>query len=536
MNKIATYLNEHLIGEVITEGAELSAVAVDGGVLLERPEMVAHVANTSDVRKIARFCWQLAEKGHVLAITPRGAGTNGTGAAIGSGVIVSEQKYMNRIVGVDIKQRLIHAQAGAPYLGVVMALSTHRGLTLPNTSHDGMRGTIGGAIASGAVGFLHGRYGTVGSAVQQLEVVLASGEVFQTGRLSKRDLSAKKGLQTLEGEIYRQIDNLITDNTELIKAIAARSGYDSAGFSNIVDVKRSDGSFDLTPLFVGSQGSLGIISEVILKAQFARHEFSVVIGAYKTIAEAREAADTAVTQKAIEVQLIDGRILAHAGRQGKKRSYAPSECYKGALMVAIFDDYGAKARERAAKKLARELKKTTGPVKLTEVVYSVPEMAELFGLRGTASSPATPGEVAPGLFSGIWLSTVQLDTFLTEIKKIEAEYGIALPIWADIRSGFVDFLPLFDMKKVSDRQKLVKILSEIATLINKFGGSLSGQGGDGRIKTMVNQKLVSEEEAKLYSQIKSIFDPHSILNPGIKQEISAKELVSQLNAWSRGVV
>lgn len=535
MNKIATYLNEHLTGEVITEGAELEAVSVDGGVLLERPEMVAHAANTSDIRKIARFCWQLAEKGHVLTITPRGAGAGGMSAAIGSGIIVSEQKYMNRVVGIDVKQRLIHVQAGAPYIGVAMALSTHRGLTLPYTSPDGFRGTIGGAIASGAVGFLHGRYGTVGDAVQQLEVVLASGEVFQTGRLSKRDLNAKKGLQTLEGEIYRQIDNVITDNADLIKTLSGRLGYDTAGFGNIAEVKRKDGSFDLTPLFVGSQGSLGIISEVIMQAQFARHEFSVVMGAYKTITEAREAADLAVAQKAIAVELVDGRILAHAARQGKRREYAPVECYKGALMIAVFDDYGAKARERAAKKLAREIKKSTEPVKLTEVVYSASELAELFGLRSVAMAPSVPGEVIPEVFSGMWLSTVQLDTFLTEVKKLEEAHAVALPLWADVRSGFIDFLPLFDMKKVSDRQKLVKILSDIAVLIQKFDGSLAGRSGDGRLKAAVSQKLMSEDEAKLYRQIKQIFDPHNILNPSVKQEIPAKDLVSQLNAWSRSV-
>ena len=204
-------------------------------------------------------------------------------------------------------------------------------------------------------------------------------------------------------------------------------------------------------------------------------------------------------------------------------------------MIAVFDDYGAKARERAAKKLARDIKKSTEPVKLTEVVYSVSELAELFGLRSVAMAPSVPGEVIPEVFSGMWLSTVQLDTFLTEVKKLEEVHGEALPIWADVRSGFIDFLPLFDMKKVSDRQKLVKILSDIAVLIQKFDGSLAGRSGDGRLKAAVSQKLMSEDEAQLYRQIKQIFDPHNILNPGVKQEIPAKDLVSQLNAWSRSV-
>lgn len=535
MSKIATYLNEHLSGEVITEGVEIATSSVDGSVLLQKPEMVVNAANTSDIRKVARFCWQLAEKGHVLSITARGRGTDTTGGAIGKGIVISAEKYMNKIVGIDTRQRLIHVQAGASYAGVNMALSTHKGLSLPSESVDGTSGTVGGAISSGTAGLFSSRYGTVGSAIRQLEVVLASGEILQTGRISKRELSSKKGLHTMEGEIYRQVDNLITDNPDLIKAIGAGADQDTAGYSGIVDVKKKDGSFDLTPLFVGSQGSLGIITEAIMHAGFVRRDLSIALAAYAKMSDAQSASDLAVNAKAASVELIDGRILERADSQGKKRDFAPKEAFKGALVVAVFDDFSERLRDRTAKKFLNTLEKNGGTVHLSKKNIANNELVDIHSLIAVAQSSPDSGKVVPGAFRDIWLPAVRFDGFLTHLKKLEAEYSIQLPAYIDVKSGFVDLLPVFDMKKVSDRQKFVKLLTAIANTVHEQDGSLAGRGGDGRIKSVVSQKSVGDDVIALYSQIKKIFDPHGILNAEVKQDVSTKDLVTQLNAWCRSL-
>lgn len=533
MSKIATYLNEHLTGEVVRAGKDIANASVDGSVLLQQPEIVAHVANTSDIRKIARFSWQLAEKGHVLPITARGYGTDATGAAIGTGVVIDSRKYLNHIIGIDLKQRLIHVQAGASYNGVNLALSTQRGMTLPQESFYGTSGSIGGAIASGAAGLMNFRYGTVGDAIKQLEVVLANGDILQTGRVSKRELNAKKGLSTYEGEIYRQIDNLLSDNAELISSLAKGADQDTSGYAGIAHVKRKDGSIDLLPLFVGSQGSLGIISEVIMQAQFDRPELSAVIAAYDSLADAQTAADAAVGAPTASVEIIDGRLIERAARQGKKREFAPKECFKGAIVIALFDDFNERARTRGAKKLLKQLEKVGNAVHLSTQSYSSTDVMDIRALLSTAAQPAEPGIIAPEAFRGAWLPSVQFDGFLAELRKLEAEYGIALPVYIDARSGFVDFLPEFDIKKVSDRQKLLKLLTALAQLLDKHEGTLAGQGGDGRMKALALQKTVDADVQALYDQIRQIFDPHGILNPGIKGAVEAKDLVSQMNAWCR---
>lgn len=533
MSKIATYLNEHMTGQVVTSGRDIDAVSTDGGIVLEKPEMVAYVASTSDIRKIARFCWQLAEKGHTLSLTVRGHGANATGAALSSGIVLSQTRYMHRIVGIDPKQRFIHVQAGAPYIGVNMALSTHRGMTLPQSSFDGQDGTVGGAIASGAAGFLSARYGTVASAVKQLEVVLANGDVLQTGRISKRELNAKKGLHTMEGEIYRQIDNLISDNQELIQTLSRGPRQDTVGYRSIASLKKKDGSIDLTPLFVGSQGTLGIVTEAIMQAQYAPQSVSVVRAAYENVADAQAAADVAVAAKASAVHIIDGRVMKSAAEQGRKRDFAPEKSYGGALMVAIFNDFAERTRQRASKKLQRDLGKGATPLHISLRNHPIAELADLYSSLSLATSPRERSMIVSGVFQGIWLPTVQFDSLLGELKKVEAEYSVKLPFSMDMASGFLDLLPVFDMKKVSDRQKLLKVATKLAQLVHTQGGTIAGHGGDGRLKGLALQGVLGDDETTLYEQIKTIFDPHGVLNPGVKQKLSPKDVAAQINAWCR---
>src|ERR1700757_4233622 len=125
MSKVAQYLNEHLLGEVTTNDHVRKQFATDGSVLAIVPDMVIYPRTTSDLRKIARFSWQLAEKGHRLPITPRGGGSDQTGGAIGSGVIIDTVAHMDAIFELDAKQRLVRVQPGVNFKALNDALKLH---------------------------------------------------------------------------------------------------------------------------------------------------------------------------------------------------------------------------------------------------------------------------------------------------------------------------------------------------------------------------------------------------------------------------
>lgn len=530
MSKVATYLNEHLVGEVITQDSELRRVETDGSILVARPEMVVRVANMSDIRKIMRFCSQLAEKGHVLPVSVQGYLTDGTGAAVGRGISIDMASHMHHVVGIDPKQRLIHLQSGVSVNAANATLSTHKGLGLPSVSYTDEDGTIGGAFSTAPSGITAGTHGFFGNSVQQAEVVLSNGDVIQTGRISKRELSKKKGLATFEGEIYREIDNLINDNIDLIAQIDPDIP-DTTGYSGIARVKQKD-TFDLTPLFLGAQGSLGIVCEVIMQASFIRPEHTVVIAAYKQSADAQAAIDTAMKSNASAVELFDGRLFRRAEKAGKKFEWAPKECYKGAVVMAIFDDFSDRTRSKLAKKLQRKLE-SSGAESVIQIASELHELPSLHAALQLTAVPAEPHAVVPRAFTGIWLATAQLAGFLSDMRLLETKYGVEMPFFVDYSSGYVALYPTFDSKKVSDRQKILQLLAEVTKAVDNHDGSFAGFGGDGRLKSNFIYKFTPDDEKALYQRVKQIFDPMGVLSPNIKTEASPKDLASEINAWCK---
>lgn len=531
MNKVAVYLNEHLTGEVLTHGAAVAAAECDGSVLTKKPEMVIRPSGVNDVRKVMRFCSQLAEKGYRLPVVVRGCGTDHTGGALSSGIVLDMSAYMHHVLGIDPKQQLIHVQAGISQSAVQATLTTHKGMGIADGSLTGEEGTIGGALSSLAVGATSGMYGTIGDAVQQLEVVLSSGDVIQTGRISRRELNKKKGLSTFEGELYRQIDNIIEDNRELIDQLDADAS-DTAGYPSIARVKRRDGSFDLTPLLIGSQGSLGIVSEIILKAGFAHPELAIVTAAYDDYEKAQSASEVAQKAGAALVEFVDGRIMARVAAAGKTLEWAPEAAHSGGVMIAVCNAFSDRSRERTAKKLVKKLT-ATGAIAVHHMNKEAIEFAPFHSFMRLAAHPSDAYMFVPHALSGIAVPAARLGSFLAELRTLEVRHEMPLPVFVDMMTGAVNIYPLLSIKKVSHRQKLLQLCADVARLAHEHEGSLAGFGGEGRLKAAFTQPLLSEEERSLYTAIKHVFDPNNLLNPDSKSAVSVKTLAAEFNAWCR---
>ena len=262
MSKVAHYLQEHLSGEVITNTDARKYFATDGSVFEVEPAIIVYPRNENDVRKATRFTWQLAERGRRVPITARGAGTDQSGAAIGEGIILVFPAHMNRILEFDAKTGAVTVEPGLNYGKMQQALFTH-GKFLPPFPASIEYSTVGGAVGNNAGGDKSVKYGSTRKYVKSLRFVLANGEVIETRRLSKRELSRKMGLATFEGEIYRSIDKLIEENHDLVNSLPIAVTKNSAGY-DLASVKGKGGSFDLTPLLVGSQGTLGVVTEIVL--------------------------------------------------------------------------------------------------------------------------------------------------------------------------------------------------------------------------------------------------------------------------------
>lgn len=525
MSKVAAYLQEHIQGEVSTDPATLNHMSTDLSVLSIKPEMVVYPRTSSDIRKVARFSWQLAEKGHILPLTVRGDGSDLTGAAIGKGVIIATTAHLNQIFEFDQKQKLIRVQPGLSVKTLNDALSLQGMSVLPLTS-SAAYGTIGGAVGNNATGPLSGKYGDVSEWVQKLEVVLASGDMLQTGRLSKRELNKKKGLQGFEGQIYRDLDHLIEDNKQLILANAPEGVRDNVGYSSLANVKRKDGSFDLTPLIVGSQGTLGIISELIMKADFMSEKWSAAAISFGDLTEARDAVDQLKKYDPTVLEFFDGALFAEALERGKKYDFYDETITKAVIVIG-FDDFSERARKKKIKKINKWAEKL--PVKLvTGFNNDATAILELREVTGYRVNPDKKDVSSPPLFDGVFIPWERFEDFSVAVAALAEKYHVSLPLYGRPLENVYSTRPLLELKKVGDKQKVFKLLDEYTNIVSSHSGHLIGQDGEGRVKARFAHKQLDDDILAVFAEVKRIFDPNGILNPGVKQAGEIKELVAQL--------
>lgn len=520
VNKIAHYLNTHMLGEVIVGKNVRQAFATDGSVLNYVPDMVAYPRATSDVRKIARFSWQLAEKGHTLPLTVRGAGSDTTGGSIGTGMIVATTPHLHRIFEYDGGQKLVRLQPGVTVNALNNALSLH-GTAIPELRWDHQQASLGGAIASqrNAVEY-----------VEQLEIVLANGDVLQTKRLSKRELEKKKGLQNFEGEIYRGVDALIEDNGDLLdEMVTSDDRLDHEGYVGLEMVKEKNGSFDLTPLFVGSQGSLGIISEMILRAEYVNQNPSMIVAAFGDRGSARDALDIIDDIDPTAVEYIDAKYFEAAALAGKTfRFYDDAKEQFGAVaavIIVMINDFNERARVRKMKKLESRLAGLNALV-VGDADFQNSDLRALSSVTYWLLNPEKDDFSSPPLLDGMFVPMDRFDVFADALDALAKHHHVTLALYGRPLDELWYVRPLLRMGTVADKQKLFKLIAEIAGLVKKHDGAPFGASGDGRLGAGL--RLESDRHQELFKKLKDIFDPYGTLNPGVKHGTTVHELAKQL--------
>lgn len=531
MGKITEYLNEHILGEVTHSDAIRNRFSRDSSVLTIKPEIVVFPRNLSDIRKATRFAWQLAERGHKLGVTVRGFGGDVTGASIGSGMILNTTPHLNQIVNLPLKDKvnLVHVQSGISCANLNQILKYH-GQNIPAFPESATFSTVGAVIANGSRGPRSGKYGGVEDWVQKLEVVLSNGDVIETGRISKKDLSRKIGEQTFEGEIYRKLDGLTEDYAEHIENELGNKTYGNAGYSGICEVKGRDGSFDLTPLFIGSQGTLGIISEAILRTDKLRENTTKVVIATESFDQARDIADEIQKLDPSILEIVDGRLYELIKKQGKQYPFfnGPDDDFAvGAVIYTEFDDEKDHKRSKKLKVLNKFLVNYKVNIYTSENTSS----DELDSMRSVMSSIAlteTDHKSLPPIVDGAAIPPIRQEEFLGELKKLEKKHHTDLYMRTNVLDDTFFVRTPLDLEKVADKQRMFKLIGDYAVVVEASKGVFVYDSAEGRLKSNASAMVIDDTSLQLFRQIKDIFDPRGILNPGVKQEVALRELVSAL--------
>ncbi len=525
MNKVAHYLQEHLIGEVMTAGDARKYFSTDASIFTIPPAIVVYPRNENDVRKATRFTWQLAERGRIIPITARGSGTDQSGAAIGPGVMMVFPAHMNRILEFDGKTGLVTVEPGINYAKLQQTLHTHNRF-LPPFPASLEYSTIGGAIANNASGEKSVKYGDTRTFVDSLRVVLANGEVIETKRLNKRELSKKLGLATFEGEIYRNLDTLIDENKALLKKLDLKTTKNSAGYA-LQEVRRKDGSFDLTPLIVGSQGTLGIVTEATLGTEVHSPNQTLIAAliddlsvAEEVVAELRKLPEMPSSIEVVDKNLLE-YVQTHNPNQLKGILATP---FPQLVMLIEFDS----TSERTQKKLA---KRATKILDRHEVSYQLETDAqkrdELWKIRHSAAAVMAHSDDKTRALPIIEDGVVPVDRFkeyIDAVYELFSKNGLQAAVWGHAGDANLHVQPFLDLGQLGDRQKIFKLLDEYYAMVIKLGGSTSGEHNDGRLRGPYLEKLYGIEVYDLFRKVKEIFDPYSTLNSGVKIGVTINDI------------
>ena len=525
MSKVAQYLQEHLSGEVLHTPAIRKYFSTDGGVFTVTPSLVVYPRNEGDVRKTARFTWQLAERGRIIPITARGMGTDQGSAAVGSGAVMVFPAHMNRILEFDGKTGDVIIEPGINYGKLQQTLHTH-GRFLPPYPSSMEYSTVGGAIANNASGEKTFKYGCTRDFVKGLRVVLANGEVIETKRISKRELNKKMGLTSFEGEVYRALDALLEENKQTIQDTKLNVSKNSAGY-DLLDVKRKDGSFDLTPLIVGSQGTLGIVTEATIATAPYNPATTLIAAFFEDLQVAEQAIEqiSKLPETPSAMELVDENLLKFLDEHNPNQLKGiVSKPFHKLIVLIEFDNANARVQKRMAKKATKILEKL-------QVTYQLEtddhEKEELWKIRHSAAAVISHSEgnlkALPIIEDGI-VPNGKIHEYIKNVYALFEKYNLKVAMWGHAGNANLHMQPFLDLSQVGDRQKVFKIIDEYYTMVISMGGSTSGEHSDGRLRAPYLSKLYGVALYTIFQKAKLIFDPYGILNPGVKIDVTVDDI------------
>jgi len=527
MSKATDYLQNHIDGEVVASVDARDYFSTDASIFKVMPQMVVYPRTEQDIRKVARFTWQLAERGKAITITPRGGGSDLGGGAVGRGIILAFPAHLNKILTLDSSRGVVTVQAGLNFGHLQQTLQTH-GLHLPPAPASLEYSTIGGALANNASSDQSVKYGVMKDYVRQLKVVLANGEIIEAKKISKKEVNKKMGESTFEGEIYRALTGLLSDHKELLNSQTSTS-INNAGY-DLKNIISKDGSVDLSPLFVGSQGTLGIITEAIIEAASYNPKRSLALGYFDDLEKAGQAVLALKKLIPSSLEIVAGSLLSfvHKTSPNLLKGILLDDVAPQAIIFVQFDNRVSRTQHLQIRKAKKVLQKFAYH---QQVSFDLAEQERLLKIRQSASAvlwESMGTKKALPIIDDSVVPPKSLPEFLEKAQQLFAANYLDVPMWGHAGDGNIHMQPFFDLNEVGDRQKLIKIMEEFYQLVISFGGSISGGYNDGRVRGPYLRLQYGEEMYQVFRKVKQIFDPYNTLNPGVKIDVLEKDLLQNM--------
>jgi FAD/FMN-containing dehydrogenase/Fe-S oxidoreductase len=514
-------LKNDLEGDLQYDTITRTIYSTDASVYKEKPLAVAWPRGKSDLKKILSFANR--EK---ISITLRAAGTSLAGQVVSPGIIVDISKYMKRIIEINIEEMWASVEPGVVLDELNIELKKHGLFFGPETSTSN-RCNLGGMVGNNACGSHSVIYGSTRDHLIGLKTLLSDGSEAEFGPLDKASFEEKCLLQNLEGDIYRYVRELLNDKTNSKNIIDGfpdpsiprrNTGYalDILLRNEVFDAS-SDQHFNFCKLLAGSEGTLAVTTEIKLNlVKLPPAEKALVCIHLEKRNDAFSANLIALKYNPAAVEMMDNKILELTENnlsQRKNRFFLEGK--PAAIVIVEFAREKSEEIESVTSKLIAELK-SAGLGYAFPVVKGkdIPKVWELrkAGLGVLTNMKGDPKPVS--LIEDTAVDVRKLPLFIEDFEKILSVYGKEVVYHAHIGTGELHIRPILNLKDPADVVLFRTLGLEMAKLVKRYRGSMSGEHGDGRLRGEFIPIVIGEYNYELLRKVKRCWDPDNILNPG----------------------
>jgi len=484
-----------------------TAYAVDASIYRMEPQAVALVESEGDIHCLLRYA---VERG--IPLTTRAAGTNLTGSAIGSGIILDVSR-LHRILDVNTEERWARVQPGIVLAELNKELA-RQGLMFGPDPSSGDMCKLGGMLANNSAGPHTLRYGAVKDNVESLRVCLASGDWLDAKMYTIDDPLAASLLSSHPA--IQSTWSLVRAHVDLLERKRPRVSKNSCGY-NLFDLAGglSQGQIDLAKLFVGSEGTLGVFSEATIRLVEKPRATLTALIHFKRLEDVGEAVPHLLELNPSALEVMDANTLDLIGRS---RHGIPAD--SAATLLAELDaDDSAVELHVQAERMAAVCRRY--PLASAMVTATDPEQREQLWKARKALYPTLyrfdPRKKPINFVDDVVVPAARISELIRYLEEFFGTQRVPVAIFGHIGNGNAHIVPLLDVNDEGDYQKMVQGYHDIhRTVLDRFGGSICGEHGDGRVRAEYVPAMFGPDLYDLFVKVKRSFDPSGVLNPGIK--------------------
>ncbi|HEX8762536.1 MAG TPA: FAD-binding oxidoreductase [Candidatus Saccharimonadales bacterium] len=521
-------------GEFLDDATSKDFYSHDASLFEIRPQLIVCPKDSDDVQRLVAVATTFKKKLPSLSLTARSAGTDMSGGAVNDSIIVDFNKHFNKIIDVNAAEA--HAQPGVFYRDFEKATLEYKAL-MPSYPASRDLCTIGGMVANNSGGEKSLEYGKTIDFVNELRVVFADGKEYTVRPLTKAQLVKKMAQGNYEGNIYKGIFNLIEKNYDEIKAAKPRVSKNSMGY-NIWDVwDRKTGIFDLSKLIIGSQGTLGFVTDIKFRLVPKRDYTGLLVCFMKDIAPLGDVINKVLTHKPATFESFDDQTLylsirflpsfrKYLGTWGLIKlmfSLIPDGLMllRGIPKLILMVEFNGNSQAEVEQKIDA-LRADLRPYGMAMERDETAAKSQKFWIMRRQSfnllrSKVKDKHTAP-FIDDLVVNPPHLPEFLPRLRAIIKKYKLNATIAGHMGDGNFHIIPLMKIEDPAEKNKILPAMEEVDDLVLHYGGSLSGEHNDGLVRGPWLKEQFGEHIVAIFRQAKYICDPQNIFNPHKKAD------------------